>query len=175
MVEPKSFGANSQTCHKALTATILILPPQRVHTSYPRRTKFGRRTSKKQNKIIYDVSNQIMTLHSNGSTYDYSLLKKMFFSAKLKILGKRVEKRSVPPLTNEMRRLQGRFSDAITKMEKEKSRQSVFIVENLEKLLKSRYKFEQDTKFSTWLRKMNDLDFHNRTRTFFRRSVISRE
>ena len=31
----------------------------------------------------------------------------------------------------------------------------------------SQYRKENDYKFSVWLRKMNDLDLHNRTRTFF--------
>ena len=49
----------------------------------------------------------------------------------------------------------------------EQSDLSIFAVENLEKLLISQYKLEKDRRFNVWLRKMNDLDFRNCTRTFF--------
>ena len=63
--------------------------------------------------------------------------------------------------------LQHQFCKAVSTMIKEKSAFSVFAVDNLEKLLISQHKIEKDRRFKIWLQKMNDLDFHNRTRAFF--------
>ena len=66
-----------------------------------------------------------------------------------------------------MTRLQQKFSKAASIMMRDRSAISIFAVENLEKLLSAQYHNEKDQEFNFWLKKMNDLDFHNRTRTFF--------
>ena len=66
-----------------------------------------------------------------------------------------------------MRNLQARYSIAIEDMNRDRSEFSYFVAENLEKLIDRQYKHEKDGRFSTWLRKMNDLDYRNRARAFF--------
>ena len=66
-----------------------------------------------------------------------------------------------------MQNLELRFSKAIATLQREKSQFSLFAAENLEKLLNYQYEIDQKAKTAKWLSKMNDLDFHNRTRTFF--------
>ena len=161
------FGVNSQTCHKALTLTIGINALRRTTSSAPRRTKFGRITSKKQNKIFLEVTGKICRLNHFGVSPDYFLLTKFFYTAKLKILGNGQKKRKAARLSSAILNLQKRFSNAVANMKREKSQLSIFIVGYLEKLLNAQHKREKDFNFDVWIRKMNDLDYQNRTRTFY--------
>ena len=101
------------------------------------------------------------------SSPDYFLLVELFLKAKRLILGVRSNSRKISSTSPAMRKIQQRFCNAISTMVREKTDFSIFIVNNLEKLLSSQYNIEKDLKFNVWLKKMNDLDFHNRTRTFF--------
>ena len=166
-IERKPLGVSSQTCHKALTVMISLKPKPLDPTPPPRRIKFGRLTRSKQNKILYDVTNSILQLDKSRSSPDYSLLVELIFTAKRQNLGLCLSKRKTPPLSPAMRHIQQRFSNAINKLMTDKTDFSIFVVTNLEKLLNTQYKIEKDRKFEVWLRKMNDLDFQNRTRTFF--------
>ena len=168
-IEPTPFGANCQTCHKALTTTLFLKPFQKVSISAPRRTRYGKTTSKKHSKIISEVTTKVSLLMSNGASPGYSQLISIFANAKRRILGIRpTDTQQKPsPLSSTMVLLQNKFSNAIKNLERNKSKFSLFIVENLEKLIDSHYKYEQNLKFSTWIKKMNDLDFHRRTRAFF--------
>ena len=121
----------------------------------------------KRRKITLEVTKQILMPNQTGNSYSYSQLTKMFLSAKQRILGKRTGKRKPPPISATMRNLQNRYSLALEAMENENSNFSYFVADNIEKLLNYQYKHEKDSKFSTWIRKMNDLDFQNRTRVFF--------
>ena len=58
-IESKPFGVSSQTCHKALTTTILLKFSERHPISLPRRNSFGKLTGKKRRKITLDVANKI--------------------------------------------------------------------------------------------------------------------
>ena len=51
-------------------------------------------------------------------------------------------------------------------MQKEKSEFSIFVVNNLEKLLSSQDEHEENETTLRWLEKMNEHDFYNRTRIF---------
>ena len=118
-------------------------------------------------EIIHVVTTKVSLLVRNGAPPDYSQLAGIFANAKGRILGKRSTKNRPSPLSSTMLLLQNKFTNAIANVRREKIELSLFIVENLEKLLNSQYKHEQNRKFSTWLKKMNDLDFRNRTREFF--------
>ena len=59
-IESTPLGVNSQTCHKALTVTILAKQSERVPITVPRRTTYGKITRKKQNEIIAQVGRQIL-------------------------------------------------------------------------------------------------------------------
>ena len=52
-------------------------------------------------------------------------------------------------------------------MMREKSDFSIFVANHLEKLLNAQHVAEKVSNFNKWLDKMNDLDFHKRTRSFF--------
>ena len=165
-IEPKSFGVSSQTCHKALTTTILLKLSDRTPIAAPRRTSYGKLTAKKRQKITLEVANKTSKLNQTGS-YSYSHLIEMFRLAKLRILGKRTERHKSPHLSVAMRELQKRYGIALEAMKKEKTAFSFFVADNLEKLLNYQYNLENDRKFSTWIRKMNNLDYQNRTRGFY--------
>ena len=66
-----------------------------------------------------------------------------------------------------MQNLELRFSSAIATLQRDKTQFSLFVVENLERLLSSQYEKEEKYKTSKWLEELNELDFLNRTRTFF--------
>ena len=167
-IEPKSFGVTCQTCHKALTTTISLRLSERVHPNIPCRTSFGKITPAKRNLFTLEVTNRITEINSKGSSYSYSLLAKIIDNAKRSILGIRKGKRKAAPhVSAAMRDLQARYSIAIENMNKDRSEFSYFVAGNLEKLIDMQYKHEKDGRFSTWLRKLNDLDFQNRTRAFF--------
>ena len=85
--EPTSLGVSSQTCHKVLTVKISLDSFKRDTISLPRRTVFGRLSFVKQNKILGEVTNQIIENQRVGLSPDYFLLVEMFCSAKRKILG----------------------------------------------------------------------------------------
>ena len=86
-VEPRPLGVSCQTCHKVLTVKISLDSFKRDTISLPRRTVFGRLSFVKQNKILGEVTNQIIENQRVGLSPDYFLLVEMFCSAKRKILG----------------------------------------------------------------------------------------
>ena len=177
-METTPFGVNSQTCHKALITTIKIDPPGSVPVSATRRISFGRLSVKKQSLIVSEVSSNVASLKSIGTSPDYFLLVDMFLTAKQKFLGIRATKRAASPLSPALWDLQRRFSESIEIFKNEGSRYSFFVADNLEKLLYSQYKIEKKKRTSQWIRKMNDLDFRGRTRAFFseiRKTHITRE
>ena len=81
-IERKPFGVNSETCHKALTVKISLLPKIKDSTPPPRRIKFGRLTHAKRKKILLNVTDNIIKLNNSGSSPDYSLLVDFFFQCK---------------------------------------------------------------------------------------------
>ena len=168
-IESKPLGVNSQTCHKALTAKISLIPKLKDSTPPPRRIKFGRLTHKKRNKIVLGVTNSIIELNNSMSSPDYFLLVELFLKAKRLILGVRSNNRKISSTSPAMRKIQQRFCNAISTMVRDKTDFSIFIVNYLEKVLSSRYNIEIDLKLNVWLKKMSVLDFHNRTRTYFLR------
>ena len=110
-VEPKPFGVNCQTCHRALSTTISIRLSARVPaTAIPRRTFFGRITAAKRNKITSYVVDSIVALNARGFSYDYQTLTRMFFSAKRIFLGLRTSRQKPAFLSPAMRDLQRRYS-----------------------------------------------------------------
>ena len=166
-VEPTPFGVNSQTCHRALETTIIVNRPKRVSIPVKRRIAYGRLSKKKQMRIVAEVSSKLVELQNSGSSPDYFQLTKVFSAVKQRFLGIRDTIRSTTPLSPTMRNLQKKFYRAIDNLKKYKTPFSIFVADNIEKLLCSQYKKEKNNRFSIWLRKMNDLDFQNRTRTFF--------
>ena len=101
-------------------------------------------------------------------SWDYTTLLKTFYHARRTIIKKRRKQSgryTQKSLT--MQNLELRFSNAIATLQREKSQFSLFAAENLEKLLNYQYEKDKKAKTAKWLSKMNDLDFHNRTRTFF--------
>ena len=149
-IEPTPFGVNSQTCHKAIMTTIVLKPFAKVSISAPRRTQYGKTTRKKHSKIIYEITTKVSLLVRNGASPDYLQLAGIFANAKDRILGKRSTKNRPSPLSSTMLLLQNKFTNAIANMRRDKSDLSLFKVKNLEKLLSSQYKHEQNCKFSTW-------------------------
>ena len=164
-VEPTPFGVSSQTCHRALTTVLLFNPPKKYVATAKRRTVVGRMTADETEKATNTVSRHIV---ASGSSSDYTTLLKTFNIVKSAISKKRRKNIGRYTLKNRtMKNLELRFSNAVETLQSEKSQFSLFAVENLEKLLSSHYEIEEKEKTSKWLKKMNDLDFQNRTRTFF--------
>ena len=166
-VEQKPFGVSCQTCHKALITTIRARLSEKAPLTAPRRVSFGRVTVKKRRMITLAVTNRIAALNSRGCLRGYRELTDTFSAAKRSILGIRRARGPPPPPSAAMRVLQKKFSEAMLRVHKEKSDFSYFAADNLEKLVILQHKYENDRRFSTWIRKMNDLDFNNRTRAFF--------
>ena len=83
------------------------------------------------------------------------------------MLSLRRTKRNSTSSSPALRLLQRKFSNAIVCMQEEKTEFSIFVVDNLEKLLNTQYEYEEEPRVSKWLEKMNKLDFNNRTRAFF--------
>ena len=150
-IEPTPLGVNCQTCHKALTTTLFLKQFQKVSISAPSRTRYGKTTSKKDSNIISEVTTKVSLLMSNGASPGYSQHVSIFANAKHRILGTRsTNTQNRPsPLSSTIMLLQDKFSDAIINLRRNKSKFSLFIVENLEKLVYSQYKHEQNRKFST--------------------------
>lgn len=165
-IEPIPFGVNSQTCHKALTATISVLLSVKTPPLIPRRTSFGRISAVKRKKITASVTTAIENCKTRNS-YDYDTLTKIFTNVKRSILGVKRIGQKFSPVSAALRDLQTRYSEALVNLNIERSEFSYFVADNLEKLLNEQFRLEKNRKFSIWLRKMNDLDFQSRTRAFF--------
>ena len=165
-VEPKPFGVNSQTCHRAITTTLAICPPKYVPITAPRRTKVFEMTNDDRKDFALSVSHRISVSEKTASP-DYFLLSKIFSQSKKNIMKNCCKKQKTKSLSKAMQILQQKFSDAIAVMQEEKSDFSLFTVDNLEKLLISQHEHEERVRISEWLKKMNELDFHKRTRSFF--------
>ena len=98
---------------------------------------------------------------------DYQLLKDIFSTAKNKFLLPSGRNKK-PTISSATLLLQRQFQCAMHTMIKEKSDFSIFVADHLEKLLYAQHMAEKASNFNIWLNKMNNLDFHKRTRTFFR-------
>ena len=164
-VEPTPFGVNCQTCHRALTTTLKLSPPEKHVPTAPRRNVTRVRTDREMEYLGASVSRQIL---ESGSSADYRTLLEMFYQVKGTITKKHRKnpghKIHKSPL---MQNLGRRFSKAVKILQRDKSQFALFVVGNLEKLINSQYEKEEEEKMSKWLKEMNDLDFLNRTRTFF--------
>ena len=165
-VESKPFGINSQTCHRAITTTIKICPQKYVPSTAPRRTRVFKLTVDDRRNLAQSVSHRISVSDKSASP-DYFFLTKTFASFKNIIVENRSKNQRVKRPSTAILTLQQKFSDAIKLMLEEKSEFSFFTVDNLEKLLIAQYEHEERLRTSEWLNKMNDLDFHTRTRDFF--------
>ena len=165
-ISPKPFGVNSQTCHRALTTTIRIRPPKETAIISRKRTKVNLKTYEEQNELAQTVSYRISTTDSNASA-DYFVLSKMFTRTKQAILAKRRTSHKTPHVSSATLNLQRRFSVAIADLQVDRTNFSLFVADNLEKLLNQQYEHEKKKRFSEWLEKMDELDFRNRTRSFF--------
>ena len=166
-IESTPFGVNSQTCHRALTTSIRINPPKNLPITAPRRPKLLRITPKQREDLTKMVCHRILS-SENIESLDYFSLSKIFTESKKTLsVGSRI-KRKITTASPNSQSLQRRFSDAIATMQKEQSEFSFFVVDSLEKLLTSQYEHDEKKRFSQWLEKMNELDFYDRTRTFFK-------
>ena len=166
-VEPSPFGVNSQTCHRALTATINFIPPARPpRILAPRRTKLFKLSSEDLERLGVIVSNRLMDINVSTSP-DYFTLSKLFTKAKQEFKVGSCSKSRKPYNSPAILKLQRRFTRAIVQMQQDKTDFSYFVVDNLEKLLNAQYEHEKEIRTSNWLQKLNVLDFKNRTRAFF--------
>ena len=165
-ISPKPFGVNSQTCHRALTTTIRICPQKEAVVIAKKRTKISLETYDEQNKLAQTVSYRISTSKSKASP-DYFVLTKIFTRIKHAIRTKRRTSHKNPSVSSATLNLQRRFSEAISTLQADWTDFSLFVADNLEKLLNHQYEHEKEKRFSEWLGKMDELDFHNRTRSFF--------
>ena len=111
-VEPKPLGVSFQTCHKVLTVKISLDSIMRDTILLPRGTVFGKLSFIKQNKILGEVTNQIIENQGVDILPDYFLFLGMFFSAKRKIFGTRTFEHRPPLLSRDILKLQRRFSDS---------------------------------------------------------------
>ena len=67
-VEPTPFGVNCQTCHRALTTTLKLSPPEKHVTTAPRRNVSRIMTDREMQYLAASVSRQIL---DSGSSADY--------------------------------------------------------------------------------------------------------
>ena len=167
-IESTPFGVNSQTCHRALTLTICICSPQKKKSPIisPRRSRHFKMDAIDRNFLGRMVSNRLLACDDITSP-DYFLLIRIFTESKVKIMGEHRITPSSTHISPALRLLQRKFSEAIVRMQKEKSEFSFFVVDNLEKLLTTQHEYEEKVRVTKWLEKMNTLDFCNRTRVFF--------
>ena len=86
-VEPKPYGVNSQTCHRAITTTLAICPPKYVPITAPRRTKVFEMTIEDRKDLALSVSHRIFVSEKTVSP-DYFLLSKIFPRSKKNIMKK---------------------------------------------------------------------------------------
>ena len=168
-IERTPFGVNSQTCHRALTMTISIAPSQRTPIKAPRRSKCLNMTVKELRRLGETVSNRLLTSERTTSP-DYFLLAKTFAQVKKKLLDRSRNKPNPTPTSPATQTLQRRFSDAIARMQQDKSDFSFFVVDNLEKLLNTQYVLEEERRTSEWIQKLNDLDFSQKLALFSQNS-----
>ena len=165
-IETTPFGVNSQTCHRAITIAVNTRPPRIAPIKAPRRTKGPKLTSEECIDLGKIVSEQILAYEGVKSP-DYFLLVETFKQNKKKLSLNRHGKPQSTPASPALQLIQLKFSEAIARMQKEKTDFSIFAVDNIEKLLKTQYLHEEERRFTQWLRKLNTLDFKNRTRAFF--------
>ena len=82
-------------------------------------------------------------------------------------MAKRRTSHKTPSVSSATLNLQQRFSEALATLQVDRTNFSLFVADNLEKLLNQQYEHEKKKKFSEWREKMDELDFQNRTRSFF--------
>ena len=108
------------------------------------------KTYEEQNELAQTVSYRISTTDSNASA-DYFVLSKMFTRTKQAILAKRRTSHKTPHVSSATLNLQRRFSVAIAALQVDRTNFSLFVADNLEKLLNQQYEHEKKKRFSEWL------------------------
>ena len=153
LISPRPFGVNSQTCHRALTTTIMVCPPKKKTAITSRkRTKYSLKTFEEQNEFAQTVSYRISKASS-----DYYALSKIFTRTKQAILAKRRISHKNPNICSATLNLQRRFSEAIEALQVDKTNFSLFVADNLEKLLNQQYEHEKKRDSQSSLRKWMNL------------------
>ena len=149
-----------------LLQPLSILSPPNARTKAPRRPKLHKMSRKDLKRLGDAVSNRLATC-ANRSSPNYLTLTNVFKHAILEFMGRNCDRpsnRFTSPATQD---LQQRFCTAIVQKQRDRTDFSYFVVDNLEKLLNAQHEHEKAVKTDNWLKKLNVLDFKNRTRSFF--------
>ena len=189
-VMPNILGMNAQTCHKILQLRIQI---QQKATQESHQTVRTFRHCKYESllKVKGEVARRlrILRLVRRGKKpipNPYSVLSKIYFKAKERNIGYRKARSRIIPENLIIRSLQEKIKETSAMIEREveanrtrkKARNKeidvlVHRLSLLENELYNQWESNRHKQFAKWLNKLNGLNFHKATRTFY--SEINRK
>ena len=188
-VLPQILGINAQTCHKILQLRIQA-KQKTLQGTQKKVNKFRHCTYEALLKVKGEVAKRIRILklimrqrqpsETKPTMNRYAVLSKMYRSAKEKHIGYRKPGRRIVPESVVIRTLQEKINETTAMIEREKTRSRSRNTQNrtemevlvqrltfLEKELYTQWENNQHRKFARWLDKLNTLDYHKATRTFY--------
>ena len=130
------------------------------YCTYDALTKIKIRVSRKINELLY-------LRPDTDTVYSYSILRRIYYSAKQRFLGFRKSKTMYPAPSAEIRNLQKRIKYFSEVYDKYKLDLHAFKLQLLHRQLLQRNHWEQQVRFSNWLTKLNKLGHRKAIRSFY--------
>ena len=177
-VLPDILGTSIQICHKIFLLTLKPFSKEVAQQaskqdnhnvrqmfkfcSHDRLLEVRQRVLSKLRSI-----NEIRLLVGRQMHPTYTVFLKLYFTAKVKHIGYRGKHKVSSHLSQNLEDLQNRILASSNVFQKTKSQLSLFLLQQLEKLLQEKYKSDMAGQFHEWLSKLNTLDYKGRTRENF--------
>ena len=160
-----NMGVTSQTCHKALELSIKLalkpvknkIPPYQIFNSPGNRHK----------KYLSSILCKFLDLTQISIPDHYHNIQSLFIDVKHQVLGfyEYIDRKKRN--SQEIQNLQKNFKASLDLMSAEKTAVSVIRAKISEKALYLCFTKQRDMKYRTWLKKLESLDYSQRTRLLF--------
>ena len=182
-VKPQILGANAQTAHKIIKITLRA----KVATRNSERKKIQRFRHCSWEALIRvrgEVARKCKILRMiRGerlpNIFKYDVIRRMYHNAKVKCVGYRKGRRKSVPVSTAIRTMQARIKQTTRQIEKQmrkdgdkqitkrKRNELVQRYQIMEKELYKQCEIEKQMKWAQWIKKLNALDYHKATRSFY--------
>ena len=181
-VMPQTLGASAQTCHKIITLTVNTRGTESKR-SLNTAKKFRHCSQDSLVRVKSEVARKIKLLKLIRGTkkpqiYTYKVLRRLYYNAKVKIVGFRNIRSRVAPVPTSVKTVQAQMNQTMSRIKMvsaegntdsghKNTKHLIQRYQRLENQLYVVWTEERQTQWAEWLRKLNNLDNHKATRAFY--------
>ena len=182
-VYPQTLGCNAQTCHKIIELT-LGTKRETDGSSTDKVKKFRYCSEESVTRVRNEVARRCEILRlireqRQPSIYNYHVLRKLYYNAKVKCIGFSKGQRKKVPVPMTVKTVQAQVIQVTAQIETKLSetrvrgkitktaQELIERLQRLEKMLYTVWEEEKQRRWAKWVRKLNNLDHSKATRAFY--------